>query len=217
MSGLFRIIDVNSIQARLTMFFLLFGVIPAVVILGVYFSFKSNIEQVYRAPMQDTAVALGDIQAFGANTAAWVPENWKNPSADNQLIQAMSAYMTNYGIYRLMMLVDTQGAVLAVNSVDPLGKPIDTSSLYGQNFSDATWFKKTIGGEFLQGKNGLTGTVVEQPEFNKTVGSVYESDGYSIPFSAPVKNSAGERIGVWVNFADFGLVEEIVATFYKGM
>jgi methyl-accepting chemotaxis protein len=32
-----------------------------------------------------------------------------------------------------------------------------------------------------------------------------------------VKNAAGERIGVWVNFADFKLVEEIVMTFYKSL
>lgn len=229
MSGLFRALNVNSIRTRLTLFFLLFGVLPALVILAVYYSFKGSIEQAYHAPMQDTAVALGevidrnlferygDVQAFGANTAAWAPENWKNPTADNQLILAMNAYMTNYGIYRLMMLVDPQGSVLAVNSVDPLGKSLDTTALYRQNFSDASWFKRAIAGEFLKGKNGLTGTVVEQPDFNRTVGSIYGSDGFSMAFAAPVRNAAGERIGIWVNFVDFGLVEEIVAAFYKGM
>ena len=53
----------------------------------------------------------GDVQAFGVNAAAWEPTNWKNPSETNPLIQAMNAYMTNYGLYKLMLFVDLQGNV----------------------------------------------------------------------------------------------------------
>ncbi len=229
MSAILRTIDFNSLRTRLTVFFLLFGVLPAISLLGVYFSFKTSIEQAYRTPIKDTAVALGDVidrnlferygdvQAFGVNAAAWVPENWRNPSAENPLIGAMNSYMTNYGLYRLMILVDQEGSVLAVNSVDPLGKPVDTAAVYQKNFSDASWFRKAIAGDFLNGKNGLTGTVVEPPAAHGIVASTYGDDGYTIAFAAPVKNAAGEKVGVWVNFADFGLVEEIVMTFYKSL
>ena len=56
----------------------------------------------------------------------------------------MNAYMTNYGLYRLMILVGPDGAVLAVNNVDPTGKPLDTSGIYEMNFAAATWFKKAV-------------------------------------------------------------------------
>jgi methyl-accepting chemotaxis protein len=39
-------------------------------------------------------------------------------------------------------------------------------------------------------------------------------DGYSIVFAAPVRDQAGNLLGVWANFADFGLVEQIVADFH---
>ena len=103
--------------------------------------------------------------------------------------------MTNYGIYRLMILVDVQGGVLAVNSIDPAGKAIDTSTVYAMNFANASWFTRAIAGDFLQGKNGLTGTVVEQPAKSPVVAAIYKDDGFTIPFAAPVKNAAGEVVG----------------------
>ncbi len=227
MPSFLRSIDFNSIKTRLIVLFTLFGVVPAVALVGVYFSFSTQIEQAYREPMKDTAIAVsdvidrnlferyGDVQAFGANAAAWEPANWRNPVDSNPLISAINAYMTNYGLYKVMLFVDTQGQVLAVNSVDPTGKPLDTSAIYKLNFSDAIWFRKAMAGEFLNGRNGLTGTVVLQPSASRLVGELYGNDGFTIPFAAPVKNMAGERIGVWVNFADFGLVEEVITTFHK--
>src|SRR5262245_27975897 len=220
-----RALKLNSLKTRLIFFFLLFGVVPALSLMGVYFAFKGTIEDAFRAPVKDTAAAIGDVidrnlferygdvQAFGLNTAAWAPENWRNPVQTNPLIAAMNGYMTNYGIYRLAILLDPQGGVLAVNSVDPSGRALDTASIYQTNFAGASWFKKAIAGEFLNGKNGFTGTVVEQPSSNPIIAKLYGDDGFTIPFAAPVKNASGETIGVWVNFADFGLVEEITATF----
>jgi methyl-accepting chemotaxis protein len=224
-----RAFNLNSIKTRLVLFFLLFGVVPALCLMGVYFAFKGSIETAFRAPVRDTAAAIGDVidrnlferygdvQAFGLNAAAWSPENWRNPAAGNTLVAAMNGYMTNYGIYRLMILIDPQGGVLAVNSVDPTGKALDTAGIYQLNFADASWFKNALAGKFLQGKNGFTGTVVEQPSNNPLIAGLYSDDGFTIPFAAPVRNAAGETIGVWVNFADFSLVEEIVATFYKSL
>ena len=92
MPAILRAANFNSIKTRLIVFFLLFGVVPAVCLIGVYFSFKGTIEDAFRAPVKDTAVALGDVidrnlferygdvQAFGVNAAAWPPENWRNPS-----------------------------------------------------------------------------------------------------------------------------------------
>lgn len=229
MPAFMRTLNLNSIKTRLVLFFLLFGVVPALCMMGVYLTFKASIETAFRAPVKDTAAAVGDaidrnlferygdVQAFGLNAAAWAPENWRNPGAGNSLVAAMNGYMTNYGIYRLMILIDTQGGVLAVNSVDPTGKALNTEGIYQLNFADASWFKEALAGKFLEGKGGFTGTVVQQPSNNPLVAALYNDDGYTIPFAAPVRNAAGETIGVWVNFVDFGLVEEIVGTFYKSL
>ena len=82
----------------------------------------------------------GDVKAFALNTAATNSENWKRPGADNELVNAMNGYMTGYGIYKVMLLLDLNGDVLAVNSVDNVGGELDTSGLYNSNFSDQSWF-----------------------------------------------------------------------------
>jgi methyl-accepting chemotaxis protein len=115
-----------------------------------------------------------------------------------------------------MLVVDLEGRVVAVNTVDPLGKPLQTASLIGADFSKAPWFKKAVAGDFLKGSNGFTGTVVEQPLANEVVAKLYGTDGYVVSFSAPVKDGTGKVIGVWTNFADFGLVEQIVDSTYQG-
>jgi methyl-accepting chemotaxis protein len=114
-----------------------------------------------------------------------------------------------------MMLLDTAGKVVAVNSIDATGKPLDTKGLMGQDFKSAPWFASAAKGDFLKGRNGLTGTAVGQPEHIDLVAKLYDGNGYVIPFSAPVKDAAGTMIAVWVNFADFGLVEQIVDSFYQ--
>lgn len=216
----------NQIRTKLTSLFLIFGIVPAVALYAEFILSKPTFESAFRQPIQQVAMTIGDtidrnlferygdVQAFGLNTAALEWQNWQNPVPENPLIQAMNGYMTGYGIYKLMILVDTKGKVLAVNTVDPLGNSIDSTGIYKQNFSQASWFKSAIDGKFLEGPDGFTGTVVEQPARQNVVAQVYGDDGYTMAFSAPVKDSSGHVIGVWVNFADFGLVEEIVATFY---
>jgi methyl-accepting chemotaxis protein len=114
-----------------------------------------------------------------------------------------------------MMLVSPDGEVLAVNSVDAKGKPLQTAHLYQLKFAGAPWLASAVAGKFLEGRNGFTGTAVSQPYRDRLIADLYGEDGYVLTFSAPIKSASGTTIGVWVNFADFGLVEEIVATAYE--
>jgi nitrogen fixation/metabolism regulation signal transduction histidine kinase len=61
MPSFLRSIDFNSIKTRLVIFFTLFGVIPALCLVGVYLSFRESIEHAYREPMMDTAVSISDV------------------------------------------------------------------------------------------------------------------------------------------------------------
>ena len=115
----------------------------------------------------------GDVQAFGYNTAAHDPRNWKSPAASNPLVSAMNSHAAAYGFYNLMLLVSPDGTVLAVNNKSPKGEDIDTESLYNVNVSDRAWFEDAIKGNFLQGSKGLTGTVVGAPEQNELVDRIY--------------------------------------------
>ncbi len=215
-----------GIRGRLISFFLMFGVIPAAVVLAILLSQESFFRTAMSTRVLDVATQVndvidrnlferyGDVQAFALNRAASNPKNWRNASDQNPLISAMNGYMKGYGIYKLMLLVDTQGRVLATNTMDPAGRSLDTGYLYGKSFADAQWFRNAISGNFLNGKNGLTGTVVEQPSVNAEVARIYNQDGYTITFAAPVRDENGQVVAVWANFTDFSLVEAVVASYY---
>ena len=218
-----------KLRGQLVAALLFVGLVPALALFGILLSKGSDVKKALSTRVEMTAALVndvvdrnlferyGDVQAFGLNAAAHDPANWGNPAADNPLVHAMNGYMTGYGIYKLMLLVDTSGKVIAANSVKPDGKPLDTKALYGRDFSRAAWFRDAIAGNFLKGRNGLTGTAVQEPAIDKTVAALYGEDGYVIPFSAPVKDGKGTVVGVWVNFADFGLVEGIVAQVYASL
>ncbi|MBT5494127.1 MAG: HAMP domain-containing protein [Alphaproteobacteria bacterium] len=221
--------SLRQIRTKLTIVFLIFGILPALAIYSLYGAAEGTFEEAFRKPIQQTAVSIGDtidrnlferygdVQAFGLNAAAANPEYWRKPAADNPLIRAMNGYMTGYGIYKLMILVDKGGKVLAVNTVDAGGTTLSTEGVYDIDFSGADWFVKSMAGEFLQGTGSFSGTYVGQPTAEPTVAELYKDDGYSIVFAAPVKDPQGNVLGIWVNFADFGLVEDIVANFYNDL
>jgi len=218
-----------GVRGKLTLLLLAFGLLPGIALFGILFTEEGKIKQALTTKVMENAVGIndaidrnlferyGDVQAFGLNSAAHQQENWNFPGKDNPLVHAMNGYMTGYGIYRLMLLVSLDGKVIAVNSVDASGKDIATDGLLGRSVSNEPWFKDALTENFLKGKNGLTGTAVSQPSRNEMIAKLYGDDGYVIPFSAPVYDSLGQKIGIWVNFADFGLVEEIVAQFYDKM
>ncbi len=211
-----------SVRTKLVILLVWVSIIPAGLIFGIFLSQRAKLEESYATLYASEAAILldlidrnlferyGDVQAFGYNAAAKDQANWKVATADNPLVVAMNNYTAAYGFYPVMMMLSPTGDVLAVNSKDAQGNPIDTASLYQKNFAEKKWFKDAAAGKFLEGTNGLTGTSVQPPERNEIVGEVYKNDGFVIPFSAQVHNDSGEMIGVWVNFADFSLVDEIV-------
>jgi len=218
-----------KIAHKLVILLMVSGLVPALALFAVFEFERSDFETNFRNQLTQFAIDIGDVvdrnlferygdvQAFGLNAAAKDNANWGVASDSNPLVSAMNGYMTGYGIYRLMLVLDMDGTVVAANSVNPTGEKLDTVSLYGKSFAGEPWFKRPLKGEFLNGANGLTGTAVEQPSRISMIGELYGDDGYVIPFSAPVKDAGGQTIGVWVNFADFGLVEDIFASFYRGL
>lgn len=211
-----------KVRFKLVILILTVAMVSSLAIYGAFVyeskAIKDSIAQQYGGVAKNILAAIdrnlferyGDVQAFSYNTAAYDPANWKNPSDSNPLVTAMNNYAKAYGFYPLMMLVSPEGELLAVNTKDPTGKPIDTAGMYGTNYKDRPWFKDALEGKFLNGTNGLTGTAVGDPQQMPLLRAVYKTDGYSMTFSAQVHDLNGKLVGVWVNFADFSLVEKII-------
>lgn len=216
-----------TIRTKLTLLLVIFGMLPLAAVMPIVFNKLSDMQQAKLNDMHATADQIGelidrnlferygDVQAFGTNAASKDIRAWYQEDAQTPLVASMNAYMTNYGLYKLMLLVDMEGRVAAVNSVDNKGKSLLVSALYKKSFHDAPWFQKAAHKEFLKSES-LDGTVVEQPRYEPTVSEIYQGeDGYTITFAAPVYDYTGKMIGVWANFADFGLVETIVRDVYE--
>lgn len=215
-----------KIRGKLLIILTVFAIVPASIITLQSFNAMENVRETSLHQIQIVSEGIndlidrnlferyGDVQAFTYNSAVYDTANWNNPSDKNPLTNAMDLYMKNYGLYKLMMLVGNDGKLLAVNTKTNLAEPIDTAPLYQHNYSKEKWFIDASTGKFLEGTNGLTGSAVQQPEASSIVADIYKTDGYTIAFSAPAIDASGKAIGVWVNFADFGLVDDIVATQY---
>jgi hypothetical protein len=158
----------------------------------------------------------GDVQAFGFNEVVQDHDQWYQRGEANKIASTMNRYVKAYGCYRLMLLVDTEGRLIAANSIDAKGNKIDSSFLYEVNFKNQGWFRDAVEGRFYQSKDGsFTGTVVEHLYEDPYVKRIFADEGLALGFTAPVRNAEGKTIAVWKNVADFAFVEQIVSDCYQ--
>jgi hypothetical protein len=222
-------LDAMSLRAKTTAAFMVVGLIVAMVIGWNVVSMTAQMADETAQGYQRTAASIGDtidrnlferygdVQAFGANRAVLDRATWYRPGADkNQVVKAANRYAQLYGMYALLIMVDTTGKVVAVNDRGASGQPIDTAWLYGKSFVDAPWFKDVMAGRTLDSAT-LKGTVVQDAHFDDDVKRIYGNDGLVVGFSAAVRDDQGRTIGVWNNRAAFTLVEDIIKSAYADM
>lgn len=159
----------------------------------------------------------GDVQAFAANETVLNTKQWgKQTAEENGIIRAMDTYMDLYDIYSLMIAVDLEGNPIAVNSRDAEGMAIDNTWVYQKNFKHAPWFEASVAGTFLKGKS-TDGTYVEDVHEDPLVKRETGGNGLAMSFSTPIKNAAGQTIGVWTNRVTLHLIEKIFEDTYVNL
>ncbi|MEN9723955.1 MAG: hypothetical protein RJB38_1941 [Pseudomonadota bacterium] len=137
----------------------------------------------------------GDVQAFALNPDV-------RASNKDTIITALNAYSAMYGIYDLIMVVDAKGRLVAVTNKSPTGAELKVDDLYKQNYSEAPWFKAVITGQTTDDKEkNYAGTFIEDIHIDPYVSPVYGGNRLGNSFSAAVKNSRGDVIGVITNRA----------------
>jgi methyl-accepting chemotaxis protein len=219
----------KGIRAKLVALLLVFGVLPLTAFAVLFQAQRGDLERVALNRLADNANAFGnlidrnlyerygDVQAFLLNRVLDDRAQWRRPGEETPLVEIMNGYMAAYGFYRLMVLVDPDGRALAVNTKDAAGKPLNTRFVYDADFAAAPWLRKAIAGQFLTGKNGFTGSVVEPASPDPVVARATGGDGWVIPFAAPLKDDAGTVVAVWVNFAGLDLIEGIAVDVYDAL
>jgi methyl-accepting chemotaxis protein len=141
----------------------------------------------------------GDVQAFGLNQAVWNKGLWYEQSNKSPLARIMNRYVGTYApVYDLLMLVDTNGRVAGVSSVNAAGEAVNTMPLYAKNFSATSWFKAAKAGQFTS-SDALTGTYVEDFQYLPEFGAALKTHGFYMSFTAPVKDGSGKVVGFWHN------------------
>ncbi len=231
-----RMVNTNfslGIATKLVVLFAIFGIVPMAAVGYLGSSATGEMETAAGLRVQAMAETIGDKidrnlferygdpQSFGLNRIVGERYHWYSKE-NNAIASAMNQYVATSGIYYLTILVDPVGDVMAVNSKDAKGNPIDTTAIYSKKYTDAPWFKAMEAKEFTTkqpftapGNDTATGTFIEDVHVDEDVKSVYPGDdGLTLGFSAPVYVD-GDLIGYWSNRVKFSLVEEIVQTAYQ--
>ncbi len=200
-----------KLGAKLTIAFLAVGLIPFAT--AAYLALKETLllqeqstrsletaaENVADKVERNLFERYGDVQAFGFNRVFRQKDLWYQQGAEAPLKRVMNEYMSTYTpVYERMLLVDVNGRPIAVNSNDYAGNAVDTAPFMNANYKSTPWFKDVMAGKFLEG-DGITGTAAYDFAFDEEIKKVFGGSGLVMTFAAPVKDSAGNIMGVWSN------------------
>jgi len=144
----------------------------------------------------------GDVQAYAKSDAA--------KSMDTQKLTSwMNTMMVTYTpIYKLMVVADLKGRIIAVNTLDLDGKPLQSQSLLDMDVSSSSWFKAAAGGSLADGVSHVE-DMHEDPLVSRVYGSGAAS--YAMNFTYPIRADDGRIIGVWTNRFNWKVAEDILA------
>ena len=210
-----------TLRKKLLAACLAIGILPAAAVSWLTWQSANRLGDANAAQLSNVAVNIADkidhtlaerfrdVQTFSQNPMLRDQAAWSQRGSDNPIVQSMNDYVKTYGIYELMLLVDLEGRLIAVNSQDRAGKPIASESLYDVSFGNAAWFRDALAGRF----GNSTGR--EELYEDEHVKRIYHNEGLAMGFSAPVRDESGQAIAVWKNVADFHLVEAIFEASYQ--
>jgi hypothetical protein len=225
----------RSFKQRTLFLALGFSLVPLLALSFMVYRSVNMLEHASLKTFETHAISLGskidrvlyerycDALVFSTNAVESERANWYTPDpAKNRIVQNMNLYSARYGIYPLMILVDLDGRVIAVNSTGRDGKPVESGFLYEKNYKEAPWFKACVSGDPVTtmpfaapGNEQATGVFVEDLQLDADVGKACNiAFPMTLGFSAPVRDAAGKTVAVWSNRTDFAVVERIVYDAY---
>ena len=223
-----------SISTKLIVLLVFFGLLPLVAVSVIAWEagnalndkvgkkFEVAAENISNTIDRNLLERYGDVQVFAMNSNILRRIHWYDRSDDNIIQDLMNVLVKQYDIYDLMMMVDLDGKVIAVNNQDRDGQQLNTQFIYDKQYAEATWFQRLQNKEYTTtqpfsapGNTRRSGTIVEDVHVDHDVKRAYaKSDGLALGFSAPIYED-GKVVAFWTNRASFSVVEEIIVQGYK--
>lgn len=152
-----------------------------------------------------------DVQSFAINPIFQKKEI-------HEITPTLNQYATYYGIYELILFLDSTGKLIASNQISPEGKFLKTDPLYQKNYSQELWFQKSLKKEFTEDiAKKFTGTVFQDVELNDLTSEIYGEKKFNTLFSTPIKNPEGIIIGVLALCASINWIEHSLEHHFEGL
>ncbi len=140
-----------------------------------------------------------DAQVFSGLSSVRDPDRSRLADLADHLVTTYAPY------YRLAVVIDRAGRILAVNRVDGAGNPIPTAHLLGRSVADEPWVKRTLA--------AAEPVLVEDFHGDPLVEEVYDDHRPVMSFSAPIRNAAGEVVGIWSSRLALAPLEDLLTKF----
>ncbi len=143
----------------------------------------------------------GDVQAYALSQPAKAME----PEGLNEWINTMMGIYSP--IYSLMVVADTSGKIVAVNTVDLGGKPLETKALIGRDVKGEEWFKTAVGNTLQPNQ-----TFVEDLHEDSLMSAVFGAGekAYAMSFTYPIRDDGGRIVGVWTNRFNWNVTYDVL-------
>ncbi|MFN7038426.1 MAG: methyl-accepting chemotaxis protein [Alphaproteobacteria bacterium] len=212
-----------GLKVRLITLLLLFSLLPTIILEFVNYKdlekydIKNDLltlqnfsETINRSIDNNLIERYGDAQILSNNLYYIEKSNFEKDVIIKDVIECLNKYILSYSIYKASLLLDLNGNVLAVNTIDSKNQPIDYKSMHYASMANDEWFQKALNGEFTEGNNGFSGTYVGEPYKNSHINAMYNDDGYVLPFASQLKDEKGNIVGIVCNFMKFEAIDHTI-------
>lgn len=190
----------RSLNSKLLTAFLLIGIVPLAVV-GLYSVSRAQNALIEAAGLriEGVAVEAGELidrtlEQRYRDTLAFV----RSPAIGTaeEAGTYINTLIESYAVYDLMMVADPEGQILAANTIDHNGEPLDTSTLIGRNVADQDWFQA-----FAEGRSA-TDVYYTDADLNPLLAEFYDPGDIGLTFSGGIEQD-GRLTGVWHSIVSF--------------
>ncbi len=142
-----------------------------------------------------------DVLSFSTSRFA------RNMDAEEQSTWMNTLIRNQSPIYRLMLVADTDGKVIATSSVNAQGATLNTSQIIGSSVAAEQWFISCRQG-LVPDRTAFATEAGEDEILKKLEPSI---SPMSIGFSAPIRGFGGQIIGVWHTLLNWEEITRILS------